>query len=281
MTVTSGGPAEAEWGVTHEALRAALLARVVALLRADARFVAAWLIGSFGRGEEDAYSDLDLVVVVDTPHAEVLCARPWPSAGRTTPERMTLIQSWGTPVVVHDAHVNAPEGGTHTNVLYETGLELDLNLVPLERAQRPALARLLFDHGGVPMAPPVSPETLAKRRERIGQLSALFWIMAAITAKYHRRGWDVSVHSMLDALHGQVATVRRLIADEAPRFRRVAPGIPLATTPDAQAAAIRAVCDQMEALRPGARRLGADIPVAPRAMVERWLGASSCATPHT
>lgn len=279
MTVTSGGPAATEWGATHEALRAALLERVVAVLRADARFVAAWLIGSFGRGEEDAYSDLDIVAVVDTPHVEVLCARPWPSAGRTTPERMALIRCWGTPVVVHDAHVNAPEGGTHTNVLYESGVELDLNLVPLERAQRPALARLLFDRAGVPPAPPAAPQTLDERRERIGQLSALFWIMAAITAKYHRRGWDVSVHSMLDALHGQVATVRRLIAGEAPRFHRVAPGIPLATTPGAQAAALRAVCDQMAALSPAAQRLGAEIPVAPRALVEQWLDAPPGATP--
>src|SRR5688572_18948235 len=102
------------WASTHAALRAALLERMVAVLRTDERFVAAWLTGSLGRGEEDNYSDVDLVVVVAPPHGTALCARPWRSAGRTTPERLALIRKLGggaAPVVVHDAHVNAPDGG--------------------------------------------------------------------------------------------------------------------------------------------------------------------------
>ncbi|HEV2065959.1 MAG TPA: nucleotidyltransferase domain-containing protein, partial [Thermomicrobiales bacterium] len=41
-----------------------LLVRVEDALRSDERVVAAWLAGSFGRGTEDAWSDLDLHVVV-------------------------------------------------------------------------------------------------------------------------------------------------------------------------------------------------------------------------
>jgi len=42
-----------------------LLERIVATLQADSRVVAAWLSGSFGRGVEDAWSDLDLHVAIE------------------------------------------------------------------------------------------------------------------------------------------------------------------------------------------------------------------------
>jgi hypothetical protein len=76
---------------------------------------------------------------------------------------------------------------------------------------------------------------------------------------------------MLSALRGQIDEVRRLVAGEPPRFRRHAPTIPLATTPAAQAAAIRALCDEMESLMADLARFGAGIPEPPRALVERWL----------
>jgi predicted nucleotidyltransferase len=42
-----------------------LLARIVGVLDSDQRVRAAWLSGSFGRGEADAWSDLDLHVALD------------------------------------------------------------------------------------------------------------------------------------------------------------------------------------------------------------------------
>lgn len=269
------------WASSNAALRAALLERMVAVLRADERFAAAWLIGSLGRGEEDNYSDVGLVVVVAHPHGAALCARPWRSAGRTTPERLALIRQLGggaAPVVVHDAHVNAPEGGTHTNVTFDDGTHLDLCLVPLDSALRPVQSRLLFEQ--VPITVEPAPrETLEQRRELAAQRMALFWIMAMSTAKYRRRGWEVPVQSMLVALHEHVETVRRLAAGEPPRFRRYAPTMSLAATPDAQAVTIRALCDEMEALVPAVEGLGAELLPAPRAQIERWLG-TSCSVGH-
>ena len=40
--------------------RERLLERIAAGLAADRRFMAAWLSGSYGRGEQDAVSDIDL-----------------------------------------------------------------------------------------------------------------------------------------------------------------------------------------------------------------------------
>lgn len=261
------------WSITYATLRDTLLQRIVSTLIAGDRFVAAWLTGSLGRGTGDAYSDIDLVAVVALHYMEELCARPWQSAGRTTPERLTLLQQWGVPVIVHETHRNAPEGGTHTNVLYEDGTRLDLNLVPFDLAQRPPDSRLLFEQRAIPLAPLPPPETLVQRREMAAQTVALFWIMIETAAKYRQRHWDVSVHLIFDMLHGQVARVRRLIAGEPPRFQRHAPSILLATTPDAQATAIRALCDEMEALLPDVAQLGADVPAPPRAQVEYWLNA--------
>jgi hypothetical protein len=112
-----------------------------------------------------------------------------------------------------------------------------------------------------------------QRQERAGHIAALFWIMVLAAAKYRRRGWDVNVHLMLDALRRHVEEVRRLTAGQPPRFRRYTPSIPLATTPAAQTAAVRALCDEMAALAPGLARLGAPVPEPPWAAVDRWLDA--------
>ncbi|HEX8304718.1 MAG TPA: nucleotidyltransferase domain-containing protein [Jatrophihabitans sp.] len=53
-----------------------LLARLVELLRAEPLVLGAWLYGSHGRGEADAYSDLDVWVV--TEDVDALLAR-WPA----------------------------------------------------------------------------------------------------------------------------------------------------------------------------------------------------------
>jgi hypothetical protein len=44
----------------------------------------------------------------------------------------------------------------------------------------------------------------------------------------------------------------------------------LASSRDAQAAAIRALCDEMETLMSAVAHLGADLPARARALVHRW-----------
>lgn len=55
--------------------RDALLQHMLAVLRADERFVAAWLTGSLARGEGDDLSDLDLSVVVADAYTTRLTRR--------------------------------------------------------------------------------------------------------------------------------------------------------------------------------------------------------------
>jgi hypothetical protein len=57
--------------------RDSLLDRIVAILYADKRVLGAWLSGSFGLGEEDKWSDLDLQVAVeDSQFGSFLQDRP-------------------------------------------------------------------------------------------------------------------------------------------------------------------------------------------------------------
>ncbi len=263
-------PNRPSWAIVHPALRTALLERIVTVLSSDQRFVALWLTGSVGRGEQDAYSDLDCTAVVSA-HAEVLCARPWLKAGHTTPERLALLQCFGTPVLVHEMHTNAPEGGTHMNVHYEDGIGLDLNLVPLTHARRPQETRMLFASVEIPMLPPPVPAPPEQRLEDALELVTLFWIMAMAAAKYRLRGWDVAVQGMLAALRQQVDSVRRLLAGDSPRFQRYATTMPLATTPAAQVATLQALCEDMEILMAELRARLPEAPPAPHEQIARWL----------
>ena len=101
--------------------RNALLARIVSGLRADHRFPAAWLAGSFGRGEEDEYSDLDIVVVVSNDAAEAMCSSDRQTGAGAPGPRTEVISSFGTPAIVHEQHANAPADGAFTAVIYESG----------------------------------------------------------------------------------------------------------------------------------------------------------------
>ncbi len=61
--------------------RAGLHRSIEETLRADPRVLAAWLSGSFGRGDEDDYSDLDYWIVVADADLDGVVA-DWPAAGR-------------------------------------------------------------------------------------------------------------------------------------------------------------------------------------------------------
>ena len=72
--------------------RAAILTAIELACAAHADVAAAWLIGSFGRGTHDDWSDLDVWVVTDGPAAD-------------------LIKTPGEPLLTVEAVQNAPHGG--------------------------------------------------------------------------------------------------------------------------------------------------------------------------
>ena len=117
--------------------REALLLSITETLKRDERFVAAWLAGSYGRGEQKWFSDLDLHVVVANEYSELLCAQPWSVGAKTTEERLVLVKQFGEPAIIYDAHANNTIGGTFTYVLYrESAINVDWMLIPQSMAHR-------------------------------------------------------------------------------------------------------------------------------------------------
>jgi hypothetical protein len=78
--------------------REALLLHITQTLKHDERLVAACKPGSYGRDEQKWSSDLDVHVVVANDYSEALCAQPWPSGAKTTPERLALFAFHKAPV---------------------------------------------------------------------------------------------------------------------------------------------------------------------------------------
>jgi hypothetical protein len=139
--------------------RTHLLEQMTSTLQKDERFVAAWLAGSFSRGEQTWLSDLDIHVVIADTYSESLCATPWPSGVKTTPERLVLFQQFGTPGIIFEDHRHNQLGGTFTHVVYrESAHNVDWMLIPQANAYQESPCLLLFDKVGLPEPPLQEPE---------------------------------------------------------------------------------------------------------------------------
>lgn len=118
------------------AARAAWIAATVDALQ-QRRFVdAAWLVGSLGRGGADPYSDVDLVVAVDTTTPQGVFDDAVAGLRLPGPVLFTI----GKPR-------NAPAGGGYLTVCVELAtlpVLVDLYLWPTETAALPADGRLLL-----------------------------------------------------------------------------------------------------------------------------------------
>ncbi|HEU0164453.1 MAG TPA: aminoglycoside 6-adenylyltransferase, partial [Thermomicrobiales bacterium] len=112
-------------GYAHR--RDALLARIVEVLEADPRVVAAWLSGAHGRGVADAWSDLDLhVAVEDAALAAFL------------DERDDFYRRFGEPVLVQEEMPsNAMPASRFQLVIYAGPVEVDWTIGPLREETRP------------------------------------------------------------------------------------------------------------------------------------------------
>jgi hypothetical protein len=230
----------------YAAEREALLERIRAWLSADPRICAAWLAGSYGRGEQDAFSDLDLFAVVEEQHAPLLCGVRYASGAGSPPARLALFSIFGDPLNIHENHHNAPRGGTFSAVLYrDPPVIVDWVLVPRSLAARPEETRLLFDRAGVPVGyPAIVPEPLAKDAapDLLAERMAFFWMMAAVTAKYIQREDRQKAGDLLDFCAQIEAEVSQLRGS---RQEPLAPLVGSART--SQAACLRELCRRVYA----------------------------------
>lgn len=192
--------------------REVLLTSIITELSVDERCIAAWLTGSYGRGDADEVSDLDLTIAIAEPYSEILCARREQISHKTTPERLALFSKFGNPALIHENNNNAPEGGTFTFVMYaESEIMVDWVLVPLPKARRLYSSRLLFEKANVVVSPPPELEELEQSRKYVAEQWAFFWMMTAITIKYIIRRDLVFVQNWLEQLHALIREIERRI----------------------------------------------------------------------
>ena len=246
-----------------QASKDVFFANLVQALLNDERFVAAWLTGSYARGNADALSDFDLTVVVSNEYCASLCQRLEQVSAQTSPERLELFSQFGTPAILHENNNNAPDGGTFTFILYtHSAFMVDWTLVPQEKAARPAQAHRLFNKVVIPDAPSPEPESLEYRVKRASEIVAFFWMMLAVTAKYLNRQDHVFVTRWLEELSGMQREVERLVAGKPWEYH---PGSlsPFEPTGEGQRQALMRLGEQMEEVILKLARLGGDVRPSP------------------
>ncbi|MGH2600074.1 MAG: hypothetical protein ACRDJ9_11905 [Dehalococcoidia bacterium] len=180
--------------------RDGLLDRITRTLEVDARVAAVWLSGSFGRGEDDAWSDLDLHVAVQDEHLDTFLT-----------ERPALYALVGRPVLIQgEMPSDAMIGARFQLVLYAGPVEVDWNIGPLSQAERPPASRLLFDHAGIPMIrpPSLTPE---ERRARATERLTFFWAMAPIAVKFAGRGEARRIGRQIELMTNAYISLWRLL----------------------------------------------------------------------
>jgi len=221
--------------------RQALLDNATRLLHPDERIVAAWLIGSFGRGDPDEWSDIDLWIVVRDDAIEAVTAA-----------RLEFAANLGMPVLFEDAPQNAPPGGAFLTVMFggTGGAHLvDLYWHPLSLARRPSGTRLIFERVTIPMAEPHPALSDDERMERAVQQTRYFWVMSAIVAKaiVRRKSWKLL--QLLPLTWTALEQVRWLVGERTaqPTYRDL-PDFNPPLTSSAQLAARNALMVEMSRL---------------------------------
>ena len=240
---TSGSPSF----LAYAAGRDNLLRRIVTGLSTDERFAAVWLTGSFGPGEQDTVSDLDLSVLTTPTGCELLDDTAL--RGGTSEVRKLLLEQFGAPVIIHENPYNAPPGSSFSVVVYRDGrYTVDWTLFPPTQGHRPFDSLLLFDHAGVAVLPAVAPTDGPALSARLKERWAFFWMMALVTAKYWLRRDEVLVVVMLDQLERIAEDIQRLVSHEPPRYR-AASRLALPRSLQDQSASLQRVCAGVDGLQ--------------------------------
>lgn len=243
---------------TRIAEREALLQRATKALQADARVVAAWLVGSLGRGTEDVLSDLDLWVVIADPYY------PYVAAGTRE-----YAQKLGNPLLLLEAPQNAPPNGAYLHALYsgEAGLyQVDWYWQPQSRARIPQEVRLLFDRAGMlssdlpPTETAFGPRTHQERAKAATERANFFWAMLPLAAKKIARREPWEALSMTQMVRRALAEVEHFTGEETDRAAHAASLPPV--QPQEQLEQLRQLARAMEAITPRLAAIGGSAPSA-------------------
>ena len=256
------------------------LTRLVTAFERDPRIVAAWLSGSFGRGEADVWSGLDLHVAVKDEAYEAMLAAP-----------LNLFALAGEPLLIQGGFPSdSVPGGMFWLVIYRGPVEIDWNIGPVSKAAKPVASHSLIEKRQIAeAAEPVRPHADAIAKKAQAQLE-FFWAMAPIACKYAGRG-----HTRL-AIE-QSSLLRRAFAglwhsanspehlDEPfhqnrpmePALDALISRFSVNVTPLEALDVIESFCDEVERLHPVLAALGVRIPAAMPGELRKILGIARVA----
>ena len=254
--------------------------------RADARCLGIYLHGSIGRGETDAYSDVDVTVVVSDESYEAI-----------RDELRPLCERICGPVAVW-----LPEGERryfcNYAFLYESGDDLllwDLEVVAagLFEQEKMRPDRVLYDPTGIlgeqaRQPKPAADVTPARLKHLIDQ----FWVYAYLDGKYARRNSLYKllyVQQVLFQTHLRVLLIRHLGSEGswwADDVNRLPAGTQAELTVYFGASTIDGLCEALTRevemfgrdARAACEKLGANYPEALESAVRRHLKAMGATT---
>ena len=154
------------------------LKSAVTALKQDERVHAAWVFGSLGRGDADALSDIDLIVVVRDDFLREVIAERYDFAGKV-----------GKPLFSMESPRNAPPGGAYMMVCYDAPVAPHILDVYWQGSQPmtgdKSQLRLLFERGGDGRWLPERKQVEEPdAEERLQHEIHYFWMMLLIVAKY-------------------------------------------------------------------------------------------------
>lgn len=257
----------------HGRHRDELLRRISRVLAGDPRVVAVWLSGSFGRGQADAWSDLDLHVAVADEQLPSFLA-----------EREAVFRQCGQPVLVGPDEPSVVMTGARFNpVIYAGAIGVDWNIGPAGQAVRRGLTRVVFDRVGIPALP--SPG-VPREQSTLARQLAFFWSLALAAAKDCGRGHTSRAAREIDlltyvAIELWYAAWRpdRPLPDPGRAFQGLDPELAarlsrLGQTIDPLGAlqVVRGLCGEVERLQPTLAALGVELSPALVADVTRLIG---------
>jgi hypothetical protein len=173
----------------------ALLEQVVGALKADTRVRAAFLRGSFYRGQPDAYSDLDVFAVAEEAEAEALL-----ELGRVA------LSAAGRALWISELDAAPPR----LRALFPGPLRIDLSVVTLETLPPYEGWRILFDRDNLlrtrarpaPAFEPLKPE-------HVSMVCDEFWWSLFSSVSQIKRGRLWMALDLLDACRGSLAQMMR------------------------------------------------------------------------
>jgi predicted nucleotidyltransferase len=264
--------------------RDGLLERIRRVLEKDVRVRAAWLSGSFGRLEEDEWSDIDLHIAVEDG-----------GLAGFLEEREKVYRSVGRPILVQNEMESDSQSGARFQLVFYPGpIEVDWNIGPVSRAETPSAFRMLVERDSVP-AGSLAGLSREEQRAEANHWLTFFWAMAPIAVKFCGRSDTRRAVAQIDLLSTAFIALWRLVSSKVatapnartvnrvlePELDAVLPRLGSTIAPGSALDVVKQLCARVEGLHSDLEAIGAEVPLKLIAEVSKMFALAEVAMSQT